>query len=155
MNIFLKAFAVICLAFFFSCGKKQEEVKYEKTSTVKDTSAVVTQEKKDTTTSKPESSGETLKNYSSSEAKDHINENAAVTGYVADVVVREKVAYLNFDRKYPKNTFTGVIFSEKFQEVGPPDEYKNKNIEIKGKITLYRDKPQIIINNKNQIRILK
>jgi len=155
MKIFLQVLAVLFLAFVLSCGKKQEEVKFEKTSSAKDTTSAITQEKKDTSVNKPEASGETAKSYSSSEAKDHINENAAVTGYVADVVVREKVAYLNFDKKYPKNTFTGVVFSEKFQEVGSLDEYKNKNIEIKGKITLYRDKPQIIINSKNQIRILK
>jgi DNA/RNA endonuclease YhcR with UshA esterase domain len=155
MKIFLQVLAVLFLAFVLSCGKKQEEVKFEKTSSAKDTTSSITQEKKDTNKNRYEASGETAKNYSSSEAKDHVNENAAVTGYVADVVVREKVAYLNFDKKYPKNTFTGVVFSEKFSEVGPLDEYKNKNVEIKGKITLYRDKAQIIINSKNQIRILK
>jgi hypothetical protein len=155
MKIFLQVLAVLFLAFVLSCGKKQEEVKFEKTSSAKDTTSSITQEKKDTNINRYEASGETAKNYSSSEAKDHVNENAAVTGYVADVVVREKVAYLNFDKKYPKNTFTGVVFSEKFSEVGPLDEYKNKNVEIKGKITLYRDKAQIIINSKNQIRILK
>lgn len=146
--------AVLLPITFCSCGKKQEEVRIHKVSESKDTLTEVTKESR-VGTEKPESSGETEKKYSTSEAKDHINEEAVVTGYVADVVVRDRVSYLNFDKKYPKNTFTGVVFEEKFEEVGGLEIYKNKNIEIKGKITLYKEKPQIIITSKNQIRILK
>jgi DNA/RNA endonuclease YhcR with UshA esterase domain len=153
-NVFLLVCLIISLL-IFSCGKKQEEVKINKVSAPKDSVVTGTSEIKDTTVNKPESSGETNKIYSTSEAKDHINENAVVKGYVADVVIRERVSYLNFDKKYPKNTFSGVIFEEKFKEVGDLEIYKNKNIEIKGKITIYKDKPQIIITSKNQIKLLK
>jgi DNA/RNA endonuclease YhcR with UshA esterase domain len=77
-----------------------------------------------------------------------------VTGYVADVVIRDKVAYLNFDGKYPKNTFTAVIFPEKYELFGDLKSYKNKTVEVKGKIGTYSGKPQIILNNKNQIRVI-
>lgn len=153
-NVFLLVCLIISLL-IFSCGKKQEEVKINKVSTPKDSVVTGSLEIKDTLDNKPESSGETIKTYSTSEAKDHINENAVVKGYVADVVIRERVSYLNFDKKYPKNTFSGVVFEEKFKEVGDLEIYKNKNIEIKGKITIYKDKPQIIISSKNQIKLLK
>jgi DNA/RNA endonuclease YhcR with UshA esterase domain len=139
----------------FSCGKKQEEVKINKVSVPKDSAVTNTTESKDTNTSKPESSGEITKIYSTTEAKDHLNEDAVVKGYVADVVIREKVSYLNFDRKYPKNTFTGVVFDDKFSEVGDLEIYRNKNVELKGKITIYKGKPQITITSKNQIKLLK
>lgn len=140
---------------FLSCGKKQEEVKINKVSETKDTTALHKQEKEDSNETNPETGVETAKTYSSAEAKDHINEEAAVTGYVADVVVRDRVSYLNFDKKYPKNTFTGVVFEEKFEEVGDLENFRNKNVELKGKITTYKGKPQIIINSKNQIKVLK
>ena len=76
-------------------------------------------------------------------------------GYVTDVVIREKVAYLNFDKKYPKNSFSAVIFSEKFSEVGDLNIYKNKNVEVKGIISTYKGKSQIIISSKNQIKLSK
>lgn len=153
-NVFL-LICFIASLLLFSCGKKQEEVKINKVSTPKDSVVSGSSEIKDTTVNKPESGGETIKTYSTSEAKDHINENAVVKGYVADVVIRDRVSYLNFDKKYPKNTFSGVIFEDKFKEVGDLGIYKNQNVEIKGKITIYKDKPQIIITSKNQIKLLK
>lgn len=146
--------AVLLVSLVFSCGRKQEDVRIHKVTESRDTQTAVPKESKDST-EKPEASGETTKIYLSEDAKNHINEEAAVSGYVADVVVRERVSYLNFDKKYPKNTFTGVVFEEKFKEVGDLEIYRNKNIEIKGKITIYKGKPQIIINSKNQIKVLK
>jgi len=140
---------------FISCAKKQEEVKINKVSETKDSIALKTNVQKEISSVNPEAGGETAKAYSSAEAKDHINEEAAVSGYVADVVIRDRVSYLNFDKKYPKNTFTGVVFEEKFGEVGDLEQYRNKNIELTGKITIYKGKPQIIINSKNQIKVLK
>lgn len=100
-------------------------------------------------------SGENILKITSSEANNHINANAIVKGYVADVVTMEKVAYLNFDKKYPKNTFSAVIFAEKFSEIGDLSIYKNQNVEVKGIITEYKGKPQIIVSSKNQISLVK
>jgi DNA/RNA endonuclease YhcR with UshA esterase domain len=138
---------------FASCGKKQEEVKVYKNSDKDSTVGVPGQD--DTSSIKNSSAGENILNISSSEASGHIGANAVVKGYVADVVTREKVAYLNFDKKYPKNTFSAVIFAEKFTEVGDLSIYKNQNVEIKGVITEYKGKPQIIVSSKNQISIVK
>lgn len=135
-----------------SCGKKQEEIKFHK-GTAKD-STINVSELADSVTQNT-TAGEDMVRISSSEAGGHINEAAIVSGYVADVVEREKVAYLNFDKRYPKNTFTAVIFSEKFSEVGDLDIYKNQNVEVQGTVTEYRGKPQIIITSKNQISIVK
>jgi hypothetical protein len=148
---------ILFLLFLFaSCGRKQEEVKIHK-NFAKD-STVNASENKDSINQNENvqttSAGEVLK-ITSSEANIHINANAIVMGYVADVVVREKVSYLNFDKKYPKNTFSAVIFAEKFDEIGDLSIYKNQNVEIKGIITEYKGKPQIIVSSKNQISIVK
>jgi hypothetical protein len=141
------------LFFFVSCGKKQEEVKIYKHSGNDSIGNVIGHP--DSSNKNISSSGENILSITSSEANNHINASAVVKGYVADVVIREKVAYLNFDKKYPKNTFSAVIFEGKFSEVGDLSVYKNQNVEVKGIITEYKGKPQIIVSSKNQISIVK
>jgi len=92
---------------------------------------------------------------STKEARDHINKTAIVEGYIADVVKRPKVNYLNFDKKYPDNSFTVVVFPDDSEKFGDLYRYKNKNVKVHGKINLYKGKPQIIANSPNQIEILK
>ena len=138
---------------FASCGRKQEEVKIYKNS-AKDSTGNVS-EQTDSLNKNTSSAGENVIKITSSDANNHINVNAVVKGYVADVVIREKVAYLNFDKKYPKNTFSAVIFESIFSEVGDLSIYKNQNVEVKGVITEYKGKPQIIVSSKNQISLVK
>lgn len=89
----------------------------------------------------------------SSSAGDYIGQKAAVIGYVADVHITKKVAYLNFDNKYPKHTFTGVIFARSFSVFDDIEQYEGKTVKLTGEISEYKGKPQIILENKNQIKI--
>lgn len=157
---------LLSLLFVIGCGKKKEEVTVTKTDETVTTGKITDsiKENKDeeveskTPPDENKSSGKRNSleylNLKTSEAASNVGSNALVTGYVADVVIREKVAYLNFDGKYPKNTFTAVIFPDKFEVFGDLMSYKNKTIEVKGKIGIYGGKPQIILNNKNQIRVI-
>jgi len=168
----MKRLIIVLLALLFvtGCGVKKEEVKVSKTDetvkqkNVKNTDSI----KEKTELSKVEESTDSPQenrvsgnknqqeyiNLKPSETTSKIGSNALVKGYVADVVIREKVAYLNFEAKYPKNTFTAVIFPEKYEVFGDLMSYKNKTVEVKGKIGTYSGKPQIILNNKNQLRII-
>ncbi len=149
-----------------ACGQKKEEVKITKTEepkkeAVEEKKITAETESTEEVETKEEPVSEPQKNISqqyitlkSSETAGNKGSYAVVTGYVADVVVREKVAYLNFDNKYPKNTFTAVIFPDKFEVFGDLMDYKNKTVEVKGKIGEYNGKPQIILNNKNQLRVI-
>jgi len=146
----------LILITFVSCGKKQDVIeikKYEENKTA-NYSDSLKKSKQDLNEIKSAGNNE-VKKITSKEAKSNINQNAVVTGYVADVAIREKVAYLNFDYKFPKNTFTGVIFKEKFNVFGDLSIYKNKTVEISGLITEYGKKPQIILNSISQIKIVK
>jgi len=143
--------------FIFSCGKKKEEVVYQKSNVppkenIENNYGIDSVD--DENTPEIKKSDNDFEELKSNEAAGKIGANAIVSGYVADVVVREKVAYLNFDNKYPKNTFTAVIFKEKFADFGDLKIYKNKNVEVTGKINEYRGKAQIILNNKNQIKVI-
>lgn len=152
---------IICSVLFCSCGKK--ETKYEEPSgevpTVTDTlkkSEVTTENSEKQVTKKqnrvdlkPE------KTISALEAKDNIGKIVIVKGFVADVYQSDRVAYLNFVEKYPRNPFTAVIFPRSFEEFGNLYEYMGKNVAVTGRITTYKDKPQIILNDKTQIKVLE
>lgn len=86
-------------------------------------------------------------------AEEWMGKYVTVKGFVADVYQSDKVAYLNFIKKYPDNPFSGVIFARTFEEFGDLQEYSNKNVEITGRISTYRGKPQMILDKKSQIKI--
>ena len=91
----------------------------------------------------------------SKEVRQHIGDSLTIRGYVADIYLGEKVAYLNFEDKFPKNVFACAVFSGKFNEFGDLSKYKGKNVEVRGKISTYKNRPQVILNSKDQIKIIQ
>jgi hypothetical protein len=85
------------------------------------------------------------------EAGDYNGKTVTVKGFVADVYQSEKVAYLNFVEKFPKNPFTAVIFASKFSDFPDIVKYRNKDVEVTGRVSMFKDKPQIILNSPKQI----
>lgn len=112
------------------------------------------EEESDVSFGKSKSEKKSAVEITSKEAGAHTGDFAKIKGYVADVNVREKVAYLNFDNKYPKHSFTAVVFKDKFDAFGDLNRFRNKNVEVEGKITEYNNKPQVILNSVKQIRIV-
>ena len=89
------------------------------------------------------------------EAKDYIGKPVTVKGFVADVYKTEKVAYLNFVEKFPDNPFSAVVFSRSFGDFGGLDEYEGKFVEVTGIVSMYKGKPQIILNERSQLKMSK
>jgi micrococcal nuclease len=60
---------------------------------------------------------------------------------------------LNLGAAYPNQLLTIVIYGEarKLFKEAPEVYFKDKNICIKGKVSLYKDKPQIVIYRPEQI----
>lgn len=85
------------------------------------------------------------------EAGNYNGRTVTVKGFVADVYQSEKVAYLNFVEKFPKNPFTAVIFASKFSDFPDIINYKNKDVEVTGRVSMYKEKAQIILNSPKQI----
>lgn len=104
---------------------------------------------------KSESEIQSLQAITSKEVKLHIGDSLIIKGYVADIYLSDKVAYLNFENKFPNNVFACAIFSGKFDEFGDLSKYKNKNVELTGKISTYKNKPQVILESKSQIKIIQ
>ena len=85
--------------------------------------------------------------------------------YGKEVIVEGKVVgtyrsktntvFLNFEKPYPNQCFSAVIFSsDQYKFVENSEKYYNqKNLRIRGKIQEYRGKPEIILKDSSQIEV--
>ena len=145
------------LVFIFSCGKdKSDEITITKQENAQERNFVEedpgTEPQNEEAPENIEDSDEII---STKEVSGYIGKTLTVEGYIADVVTRPKVNYLNFDNKFPKHTFTVVIFPKDAENFGEINVFKNKTVQVKGKIELYRGKPQIIATSPEQLKIVK
>lgn len=86
-------------------------------------------------------------------ATNYYNQEMTVTGRVAQVTIRPAVTFLNLDKPYPNSPFSVVIFHGHSSFYGDANALKGKNIEIKGKIKIYRDKPEIALDDPEQLTV--
>jgi len=89
------------------------------------------------------------------EAKKHVGEEAVVTGVIAEVNKAASLVRLNFEKPYPENVFTAVIFARNTNDFPEVDKLKGKTVEVSGKIAEYRNHPQIVVNGTNQIKVIE
>jgi hypothetical protein len=88
----------------------------------------------------------------------HVGDSVKVCGKVAGIRYMENAkgqpTLMNMGAAYPNQLLTVVISSEvrKQYEIAPEELFKDKDICITGKIEIYRDKPQIVVSRKEQIR---
>ena|SRR5947209_1201048 len=91
-----------------------------------------------------------LPRYSPAEAASHVGETAIVCGIVSGTHTSGKGnSFINFGGKYPNQAFTGFI-PEKTAGVTVAS-LDGKNVCISGKITLYKGKPEIIVESASQV----
>ena len=66
----------------------------------------------------------------------------------------KKTTYLSFGNPFPNATLTAVIFEDNLSKFkyAPAEFLKDKNICITGKVTIYKDKPQMIVESEEQIK---
>jgi DNA/RNA endonuclease YhcR with UshA esterase domain len=89
------------------------------------------------------------------DATNHYSETMIVTGMVAQVSIREKLVYINLDKKFPESPFTCVIFARATNDFGDIKAIEGKPVEVSGKIEAYRNKPQIVLSSTNQLKVLQ
>jgi len=66
----------------------------------------------------------------------------------------QRLIRLNFDKPFPAEPFTAVIFAANTNLFPDIDKLKNQTVEVSGKITAYRERPQIVLTSTNQLRVL-
>jgi DNA/RNA endonuclease YhcR with UshA esterase domain len=91
-------------------------------------------------------------NYTPQEAPKHVGETATITGTVDGVHQSGKGnIFLNMGGKYPNQAFTAFIPSSSAAQFSNPQQYEGRTVAVSGKITLYKGKPEIIVNSPSQI----
>ena len=95
---------------------------------------------------------------SAAEAKSHVGERATVCGEVASTRyaarTRGNPTFINLDKPYPNQIFTVLIWGTDRPKFGDPEElYRNKHICITGKISDYKNVPEIVAYEPTQIKI--
>lgn len=67
----------------------------------------------------------------------------------------KKVALLNLGADYPNHELTVAIFESDWKnfDYEPSEFLKGKEICVTGKLILYNDKPEIIVNSPKQIKL--
>src|SRR5579871_448031 len=95
------------------------------------------------------------------EAAKKVDEKVTVAMLVKSTGGRSNV-YLNSEEDFMSATnftiFIGKDSKEKFKKAGtenPVDYYKQKNIEVTGKVTLYEKKPRIEVTAPEEIKVLE
>lgn len=93
------------------------------------------------------------------DAAKHVNDSVIVCGTVASGRYMDqtncKLTLLNVGAAFPNQAFTIVIDSDlrtQFEKA-PETLLLDKQVCVTGKVSLYRDTPQIIIYRKDQIQI--
>lgn len=92
------------------------------------------------------------------QAKNHIGENATVCGVVASVhyaaTSRGQPTFVNFDKGYPDQPFTVVIWGSDLAKFNPgPISWDRKRVCATGKITSYRSSTEIVVKSPGQITV--
>ncbi len=87
------------------------------------------------------------------EAGSHIGEEACVSGQILRVFVsRASNTFLDFCVDYRNCPFTSVIFSSDRGKFGDLQTLRGRQVEIRGPVTLYDGRAEIVIRDPDQIR---
>ncbi len=92
------------------------------------------------------------------QAGNYYGKEMIVEGKVADAYrSKTNTVFFNFEKSYPNQCFTGVIFSsDQYKFVASPEDYYlNKTVRIKGEIKEYQSKPEIILQDPSQVEVGK
>ena len=89
------------------------------------------------------------------DAQKHFQEVCILTGKVAQVSIREKLVYLNLDKKFPDAPLAGVIFAKMTNQFGDLKRLEGKQVELQGRIEEFKDRLQIVVHSTNQLRVIE
>jgi hypothetical protein len=92
------------------------------------------------------------------EALKHEGERGSVEGLIVKIGSSPKGnLFLNMGAPFPNHTFSGVIPKSSVEKFGKEFimSLEGKRLRITGDITIYKDKPEILVTDKSQITEVK
>jgi len=87
-------------------------------------------------------------------ATNYYEQTVVVTGKVVQVTIRPTVTFINLDKAFPDSPFAVVIFHSRSGFHGNVNALKGRDIGIKGKIINYKGKPEISLNEMDQLTVV-
>ena len=89
------------------------------------------------------------------EAPRHLGQVVTVEGVVSDVhhAASGRTTFIDIGGRYPNNPFTAVIFSDGASKFPDVDTLNGKTVDVTGMIKNYKDRPEIILNDANQVKV--
>ena len=88
------------------------------------------------------------------EATNFYNQDVVVTGKVAQVSIRPNITFINLDKRYPESPFAVVIIPDRSHFHGDASALRGRAIEIKGKVTNYHGRPEMLLNETSQLTVV-
>ena len=86
------------------------------------------------------------------EAAKHVGELVIVQGKVEQIVLTVNLtSHINFGGLYPNHVFTATILKARQSFFSGVKGYEGKVIQVRGVVRLYRGKPEIVLNDPDQI----
>ncbi len=86
------------------------------------------------------------------DAKNHIGENAAVTGAILSVYTSSSgQVFFDYCKNYKNCPFSAVVFADDAKNFTDISQYEGKTITLTGQIKSYNGTPEIVINSPDQI----
>lgn len=93
------------------------------------------------------------------QAKTMINKEVIVKATVAGTRLFDKEGkktfLVNLDKRFPQTPLTVVFYDKAYRELNLQYELEEKDIVVKGTVTLYNDRSQIIVNDVKNFKTLK
>lgn len=107
--------------------------------------------------SKSEEAARDIRTISPSEAANHIGEEVVVEGVISDVghSARSGTTFLNMGGRYPNHSFTAVIFKSAKPLFPEARSWEGKKVRIRGVVKEYRGKPQIVLERREQVTLVR
>ncbi|MEM2768405.1 MAG: thermonuclease family protein [Candidatus Pacearchaeota archaeon] len=80
-----------------------------------------------------------------------VGKEVTLYGRIFEVYITKNKTYLNFEGKYPYNCFVAILnFSNQNLKI-----YEKKEVKVKGKVEIYKNKPGIFLKSLEEIEILE
>lgn len=93
--------------------------------------------------------------YSPDQAKSLVDSVVTIKGEVSQVsTTKGGQIYLNMGGRYPNNSFSAVILRNNTSKFENSKDYEGKTVEITGKVKIYNNMPEIVLEKKEQIKII-
>ena len=87
--------------------------------------------------------------------KSHVGQTVMIEAAVTEIHRTQsgKQILINMNGRYPNNALTAVVFQNDFAKFPNIEAFNGKTVQVTGAVKLYRGKPEIVLNNSNQLKL--